>query len=67
MYLFLGVTLFTSTSDLLFCNSLADFFETLVMLSEILLPVKLPVASAVFWIVLFDAVFIASVVEFLAL
>ena len=37
------------------------------MLSEILLPVKLPVASAVFLIVLFDAVFIESVVDFLAL
>ena len=47
MYHFLGVTLFTSTSDSLFCNSLADFFETL-MSSEILLPVKSPVASAVF-------------------
>ena len=39
----------------------------LVILSAILLPIKSPVASAVFWIALFDAVFIASVVDFLAL
>ena len=39
----------------------------LVILSAILLPVKSSVASAGFWIVLFKAVFIASVVNFLAL
>ena len=38
----------------------------LVILSEILLPIKSPVASAVFWIVLFDIAFIASIVDFLA-
>ena len=43
------------------------FVETLVILSAILLPIKLPVASAVFSIALFDAVFIASDVNFLAL
>ena len=39
----------------------------LVILSAILLPMKSPVASALFWIALFDAVFIASVAEFLEL
>ena len=39
----------------------------LVILSAILLPVKSPVVSAVFWIAVYDAVFIASVVAFLAL
>ena len=67
MHLFLGVALSKSTSVSLFYNSLADFFETLVILSAILLPIRSPVASAVFWIALFDAVFIASVVDFLAL
>ena len=66
MYLSLEVALSTSTSVSLFCSSLVDFFETLVILSAILLPIKSPVASAVFWIALFDAVLIASVVDFLA-
>ena len=57
MYLFLGVALSTSTSVSSFGNSLVDFFETLVILSAILLPIKSPVAFAVFWIALFDAVF----------
>ena len=39
----------------------------LVILPAILLPIKSPVASAAFWIALFDAVFIASVVDFPAL
>ena len=38
----------------------------LVILSAILLPIKSPVGSVVFWIALFDAVFNASVVDFLA-
>ena len=67
MYLFLGVALSTSISVSLFCNSFADFFETLVILSEIFLLIKSSVFSAVFWIALFDAVFIASFVDFLAL
>ena len=67
MYLFLGVALSTSTSVSLFYNSLVDIFETLVISSAILLPIKSQVASAVFWIALFDAVFVASVVDFLAL
>ena len=40
------------------------FFETFVILSVILLLIKSPVASAVFWIALCEAVFIASVVYF---
>ena len=48
MYLFLELALFKPTSLSLFCNSLADFFETLVILSAILLPIKSSVASAVF-------------------
>ena len=42
-------------------------FEILVILSAVLLPIKSPVASEVFWIALFGAVFIAFVVNFLAL
>ena len=38
----------------------------LVILSAILLPIKSAVASAVFWIALFEAIFIASVVYFFA-
>ena len=69
MYLFLGVAIHTSSSFVLslLCNSFTDFFETLVILSAILLPTKSLVDSAVFWIALFEAVFIASVVDFLAL
>ena len=48
-------------------NSAEDFFERFVILSTILLPIKSTLASAVFWIALFEAVFIASVVDFLAL
>ena len=62
MYLFLWVA--NSTSLLL---SLLDFFlETLFVLSAILLPIKSPVASAVFWIALLELVFTASVADFLA-
>ena len=59
MYRFLIVALVS-----LFGNSLLDFLETLVILSAILLPIKSPAASAVFWIALFESVFIASVVDF---
>ena len=48
----------------LFCERFQDFFETLVILSAIFLPIKSPIASAVFRIALFEAVFIASVVDF---
>ena len=61
MYLCFG----TSVSS--FRNSVARFFETLVILSAILLPIKSPVASAVSWIAPFEAAFIASVVDLLAL
>ena len=64
MYLSFGVSDSSLTS--LFCGFL-DFLETLVILSAILLPIKSPVASAVFWIALFEAVFIASAVDFFAL
>ena len=66
MYLFLWVVNSTSSVSSLLGNSLLDFLETFVILSTILLPTKSPVASAVFWITLFEAVFIASVVDFLA-
>ena len=61
MYLFLWVVNPTSSVSPLLGNS-ADFLEALVILSAILLPIKSPVASAVFWIAFFEAVFIASVV-----
>ena len=48
IYLFLGLALSTSTSVSLFCNSLEDVFETFLILSSILLPIKSPIASAVF-------------------
>ena len=71
MYLFLWVVNSTSSSSsllLLLLMLLFDgFLETLVILSAILLPVKSPVASAVLWVALLDAVFIESVVDFLAL
>ena len=63
MYLSFGISISSSFCE---CNTLGDFFETLVILSAILLPIKSPVASAVFWIALFEGVFIASVVDFLA-
>ena len=64
MYLFIGVALSTFSSVSSFGNSFVDLFKTLVILSVILLPSKSPVASAVFGIAFFDAVFIASVVDF---
>ena len=50
IYLFFGTSLglTLSTSVLLLCNSFGDFFEALVILSAILLPIKSPVASADF-------------------
>ena len=68
VYLSFGVS--NSLLASLFCErssaeGVEDFFETLVILSAILLLIKSPVASAVFWIVLFEAVFIAFVVDFL--
>ena len=58
----MGVVNSTSSSSLL----LLDFFlETLVILSAILLPIKSPVASAVFCINFLEVVFSASVADVL--
>ena len=46
-----------------FCGEL---LKTFVILLGILLPIKSPVASAVFWITLFEEVLSASVADFLA-
>ena len=43
-----------------------DIFETFIILSAIFLPIKSPVASAVFWIALFEAVLSASISDCLA-
>ena len=74
MYLFLGIAISTSSSFVwsLSCNSsecnyIAGFFETLVILSAILVSIKSPVSSAAFWIALFDAVYMAFAVDLLAL
>ena len=61
MYLSFGVS--DSSLASLFCGFL-DFLETVVILSAILLLIKSPVTSAVFRIVLFKAVYIASVAVF---
>ena len=67
MYLFSGVAICTSSVSLL-CGAFADFFfEELVILSSILLPIKSPLASVVFSFALFEEVFIASVADFLEL
>ena len=55
MYLFLWVVN---------SSSFTGFFDMLVILSAILLPIKSPVASAVFCIALLEAVFIATVADF---
>ena len=57
-----------SVSSKLFCE--CDFFEdfdALVISSVLSLPIESPVASAVFWLALFEAVFNASAAAFLAL
>ena len=59
----LGVFLpcsFVTVSELLCC----EFFEAFVILTAILLPIKSPVASAVFSITLFEEVLSASVADF---
>ena len=50
IYLSFGISISFFASSKLFCerNSFEDFFETFVILSAILLPIKSPVASAVF-------------------
>ena len=69
MYLFLWVVISTISLLLLLLLLLLleGVFEKLVILSANLLPIKSPVASAVFLISLFEAVFFAPVVDFLAL
>ena len=58
MYLFLQVANSTSSLLLLLLLLLDFFLETIVILSAILLPIKSPVAYAVFCIALLEAVFI---------
>ena len=67
MYLSFGVSDSSLSSLFGDRNFAEDFFETLVISSAILLRIKSPLTSAVFWIALFEAVFIASVVDFFAL
>ena len=69
MYLFLWVVIFASAFSFVwsFGNSLVDFFETLAILSALLLPIKSPGASAVFWIALFVTLLKASAADCLAL
>ena len=62
-YLSLGISFSSSlltVSDLFCCK----FFETFVILLAILLTIKPAVASAVFWIALFEAVLYASAADF---
>ena len=54
--------LFVTVSEL-FCG---EIFETFVILSAILLPIKSPIASAIFRIAVFEAVLSASVANYLA-
>ena len=56
------LSLFWTYMSLFCCES----FETFVILLAILLPIKLPVPSAIFWITLFDEVLETSVADFLA-
>ena len=65
IYFSLGISLsnsFVIVSEL-FC---VDLLDTFAILSAILLPIKLPVASAVFWITLFKVVLSSSVADSLA-
>ena len=62
IYLSFGIS---NSSTFCECNSLEDFFEIFLILSAILLPIKSPVALVA--IALFEAVFIAFVVNILAL
>ena len=53
MYLSFGFSVSLLTVSELFCG---DSFETFVILLAVLLPIKSPVASAVFWFSLFEVV-----------
>ena len=48
MYILFGASISLLASSFFECNFVEDFFETLAILSAILLPVKSSVASAVF-------------------
>ena len=48
IYLSFGISLLASFYDNPFGGNSLDFFDTLVIFSAILLPIKYPVASAVF-------------------
>ena len=63
---FISIQPFVPNLDKTFCewNSFGKF-ETLAILSAILLPIKSPTASAIFSMALFEVVFIASFVDFL--
>ena len=61
--IYLSLSISPSFVAELFCG---EVFETLVVSSAILLPIKSPVALAVFLIALFGAVFIASIADCLA-
>ena len=63
---FFGISTSSLASLFYECSSLEEFLEMFVILSAILLRIKSPVASAGFWITFFEAVFIASVIDFLA-
>ena len=65
MYLSLGISLscsFVIVSELFCC----EFYEIPLNLLAILLLMKSPVASAVFWIILFEVVLSASIADYLA-
>ena len=65
MYLSLGISLsclFVTVSELFCC----EFFDTLVILLAVLLPIKSPVDSAFFWFFLFELVLSAPVADCLA-
>ena len=67
IYFSLGISLpspssFVTISELFY----SEVFETFVILSEFLLPIKSPVTSGVFWLALFEAVLNESVADCLA-
>ena len=62
MCLSFGVSVSRSIVIEIFCG---DFFYAFIILLAILLPVKSPVASTVFWIAVFEAVLSASVADYL--
>ena len=66
-YLSLGISLSCSFVTA-YCNWFCcEFFETVVILLAILLPIKSPVAFAALWISHFEEVLNASIADFLAL